>query len=144
MQQHFIEIFEGATSLGNIIGSLAFFAAIAGGLVAIGGKRVQRIKYDEEQRAALEERTVEDQRIRNDIDELRQSVERSGRQNFLMMKSMLKNKCKTAIAAGWCSADDREDINDMNEAYHAAGGNGSMKQYVLAVFELPNEEQEKR
>lgn len=144
MEQHFIEVVEGATSLGSILGSLAFVAAIAGALIGFGVKRANRIKHEEEQNAALQERAAEDQRIKEEMNELRVNVERSGRQNFLMMKSILKNKCKTAIAAGWCSADDREDISDMNDEYHAAGGNGSMKNWVSEVFKLPTEKPETR
>lgn len=144
MEQHVVEIFEGAASLGSIIGSLAFIGVLAGTLIGLGVKRAHRIKHEEEQWAALEERAAEEERIKIEMAELRQKVDQSEMQSFLVMKAILKSKCRAAIDAGWVSLDDRDDINDMNEVYRDRGGNGSMKDYVTTVFTLPNTKPEKR
>lgn len=57
------------------------------------------------------------------------------------MRSLLRGKiiedCEKSIAKGYCSAMDKATIDDMYEAYHSLGGNGTVSALHNQLMELP-------
>lgn len=99
-------------------------AAATGGVSLFWNRAGKKLDMREEEKA---------QQMQSVLD----TLELLKKANQMVLRDRLWQKCKAHLDEGYCPQDDKAQIRDMYEVYHALGKNGVMDRDVQCVYDLP-------